>query len=142
MYGYFTMSFEGLVGLVVTVISVALIVKQLQQAHLASQMDGFLELTARFTELAPAIEFVDELGRSADWATKTNSESYEFLTSNKERRQYYRKIAIFYEGMAALVRRGALDQTLAYNTFGAIGTQRFNTFRQAIEENRKINQGP
>ena len=62
--GYFSISFEGILGFLVTLVSVGLIIKQLSEARLASQMEGYLTLMGRFGDISAAVEFIDDLGVS------------------------------------------------------------------------------
>ena len=64
--GYFSLSFAEAVGFVVTIVSVYLIVRQLNETKLASQMEGIMQLGDRFTQILPYIQTLSDLTSSQD----------------------------------------------------------------------------
>ena len=136
--GFLSITLEGMLGLLVTVVGIWFVVQQLREARLASQMEGYLMLMGRFGELSAAIEFIDDLGVSQEWNNFSNTEAYNYLIENELYREFYKKIGIFSEGVSALLRRGVLDEKLAFETFGRMGVKRFHTFKKAIDENRML----
>ena len=134
--GFSSISLESLIGFIITLISVYLIVRQLQESRLASQMEGYLEIIGRVSEISESIDFIDDLGISKKWINFNADEAYDYLVKNKKIRDHYRKIGILYEGVSALLRRGILDEQLAFETFGAMSVKRFETLKKAIDAHR------
>ena len=135
---YFFLSFPDLLAIFVTIASVALIIRQLKEARLASQLEGFLELANQFSNIALPIEFVDSLSLSTEWQQLSGEEAYEFLIENEKNRVYFKKVGIFYEMTGALLKRGMLDYKIAMDTCGEIGASRWRTLEKAIYFHRKV----
>jgi hypothetical protein len=135
---YFSISFADLIGFIITIFSVVLIIRQLKEARLATQLAGFLALSDQFGDIAIAIEFVDSLCLSQKWNDLDGTEAYNYLTENDKNRGLYKQVGAFYEVLAALIRRGALDKTLAIDTFGNLAGKRFNTLQKAIIIHREL----
>ena len=133
---FFSMSLEGLIGFLITLISVYLIVRQLQESRLASQMEGYLEIIGRVSDISESIDFIDDLGISKQWEEFKAVEAFEYLVKNEKYRNHYRKLGVLYEGVAALLHRGILDERLAFETFGAMSVKRYQTLKKAIEAHR------
>ena len=134
---YFSLSFSELIGFFVTIISVALIIKQLNDSRLATQMSGYLTLSDQFNNIVPAIEFIDSLNNSEEWNALDGPDAYKYLMENETYKVAYKSVAAFYEILASLLYRGALDKKLAWNTFGFIGTKRWFTIKKAVVVHRK-----
>ncbi len=135
---YFVISFGDLIGIIITILSVILILKQLNDSKLAAQMEGFLTVSGRFSDITPAIKFVDNLAHSEIWEGFGGSEAYLYLTENQEFSEFYYQIGNFYEIISALLRRGALDKQLALDTFGIFGAKRWKILSKAIVHHRII----
>jgi len=135
--GYFFLSFADLIGMIVTLFSALLIIKQLRDSRLAVQMEGFLTIIDRFAAITQAIAFVDSLYLSEEWKLFDGQEAYRFIMENEDNKEFYLQVGIFYEGVSALLRRGALDKGLAIDTFGGVGVTRFKTLEKAIKFHRK-----
>jgi hypothetical protein len=115
---YIALSFEGLIGLVVTIISVWLVVRQLREAKLASQMEGLLLLVEQLAVLADQRESLMEFVSHQDWASLTDEEAHARVYASEEHKIAYKKTKNFYEVVAVLVKRKALDKGMAADYFG------------------------
>jgi hypothetical protein len=135
---YFSLSFPELIGLIVTILSVTLVIKQLNDTRLATQLAGFLAISDQFVSIAAEIEFIDSLRVSDGWNDLDGQSAYQYLNGDDKRRETYKKVAAFYEVMAALFRRGALDKKLAVDTFGGLARKRWLTLQKAVIAHRKI----
>jgi hypothetical protein len=135
---FFVLTFSEILSMIVTIASVGLIVKQLNESRLASQMEGFLELGAQFGEIAPAIEFIDALTLSSEWNSMSAEESYRHIFDNEVNRNFFKKVGVFYEILGALLQRGVLDNKLAMDTFGAIGSNRWQTVKKVAKIQRSL----
>lgn len=135
---FFYLTFSELIGFIVTIISVALIVKQLSDTRLATQMSGYLALSDQFYQIIPGIEFIDSLGYSKEWDAFDGAEAYKYLSENDEYRGLYKSVAAFYEIVGALIHRGALDKKLAMDIFGELAAKRWFIIKKAALVQRKL----
>ena len=58
-----------ILGLVVTISGIWLVVQQLRETKLATQMEGVLSLSDRFIEITPEVSLIDRVTSAADWST-------------------------------------------------------------------------
>lgn len=133
---YFYLSFSEITGILIAVISVALVVKQLNDTRLATQMAGFLSMSDQFSNIVPAIEFIDSLSSSEEWKSLDGPAAFQYLIGDTQRRAYYKSVAAFYETMAALLRRGSLDKKLVVDTYGDLVVKRWLIVQKAAFEHR------
>jgi len=61
-----------------------------------------------------------------------------YLTESEERYEHYMQVGAFYEVVSALLRRGALDDDLALNTFGGFGKNRWHAVEKAVRYHREL----
>ena len=115
---YISLSFEGMLGLAVTVISVWLVVRQLREAKVASQMEGILALGDRFDGIVGHNVRLFELAHSQRWKDADNETAFEIIYESKENQDAFFKVASFYETVAVLIRRKVLDEQLAFDGWG------------------------
>lgn len=115
---YFTLSFEGLLGLVVTIISVWVVVRQLREAKLASQMEGLLMLVEQLGSLADQRETLLEIVGTKDWDSLDDEEAHGRVYASETHKLAYKKTKNFYELVAVLVKRRSLDKGMAADYFG------------------------
>lgn len=136
--GYFSISFPDLIGFLITIISVFLTIKQLNDSRLAVQVESFLTISDRYSKVTQAIKFIDGLALSDEWNLLDGKGAYEYLIENTTYYDHYMQVGGFYEVLSALLRRGALDNDLSVNTFGGFGENRWCTLEKAIVYHRKI----
>ena len=115
---YFTLSFEGLMGLVVTIVSVWLVVRQLREAKLASQMEGLLLLVEQLAIVAEEREALVALVQAKNWTELSDEEAHKRVYRSKKHALAYKKTKNYYEVVAVLVKRKALDKGMAADYFG------------------------
>jgi len=116
--GFFSISFEGLLGLAVTIVSVYFIVKQLRETKLATQMEGLLSVAEQLNEIADLRESLLEVVEQADWHILSNQEAHARVYQSETRKIAYKKTKNFYELVAVLVKGKSLDRNLASKYFG------------------------
>lgn len=116
--GYLAISFEALLGLIVTVVSVWLVVKQLRETKLASQMEGLLALADQLADVAELRETLVPAITSNDWDQLSDEEAHTRVYGSEAHKIAYKKTKNFYELIGVLVRRKALDRGLASDYFG------------------------
>lgn len=130
--GYFTLSFEGMLGLFVTVFSVWLVIRQLREAKVASQMEGILALGDRFDGIVEHNDRLFELAKSQRWKEADNEKAFEINYESKKNREAFFKVASFYETLAVLVRRKVLNQRLAFDGWGDMVAIRWQWMEKAV----------
>ena len=127
-----------ILGLLVTIVGIILVLRQIRESTVSSQLSGFLELASQFVGIASSIEFVDALSTSDDWKSLDAKEAFNYLTEDEEIRPKYKEVGAFYETLSALVRRGALDHQLSIDAYGSLLSQRWSTLEKAISVHRKV----
>lgn len=130
--GYFSFSFPELVGTLVTIVGIWLVVKQLREAKLASQMEGILALGDRFDGMVEHFNLLLELSQSERWKEADSATAYKILLESKENRDAFFKVASFYETLSVLVRRNVLDEELALDGWGDMVGKRWYWMEKAI----------
>lgn len=121
-----------LIGLIVTVGGIWLVVKQLREAKLASQMEGVLALGDRFDGMVEELNLLLELSQSERWKEADNEAAYKILLESKKNRTAFFKVASFYETLSVLVRRKVLDEELALDAWGDMVGKRWYWMEKAI----------
>ena len=116
--GYFALSFEGLMGLIVTIISVWFVVRQLRESKLASQMEGLLVLVEQLALIADQREGLMEFVADDDWDSLSDEEAHRRVYASEMHKIAYKKTKNFYEVVAVLVKRKSLDKGMAADYFG------------------------
>ena len=135
--GYFAISFEGLVGIVVTIVGLWFVVKQLRETRLASQMEGIMQLGDRFMNIVPQIQILHNLTSSTEWEVMQNNNAHDLLFDGGENQEALQSIGVFYENLGMLVRTQSLDQNVAYQLFGDLTQKRWKSVRKAMVWYRK-----
>jgi hypothetical protein len=124
--------------LVVTGFGALLIVRQLKEARLASQMEGLIVLQNRYREVLdksfPLIDMTD----SPDWAQLSEKEKAAQLEKTEELKVLWRSIASHYELVAALVRSGSLDKKAAFDLDGILIVNWYKRLEPIIEARRLL----
>ena len=80
--GGISFSMEGLLGLVVTAVGVWLVVRQLNDAKLASQMEGLLTLSQQYTDLAPDRAKLLALTSRSSWGKMSTQEAHSAISND------------------------------------------------------------
>ena len=121
-----------LLGLIVTAVGIWLVVKQLGEAKLASQMEGVLALGDRFDGITEHLNLIMELSQSVRWKEADNAKAYNIILESKENRDAFFKVASFYETLSILVRRNVMDELLAFDGWGDMVGKRWYWMEKAI----------
>lgn len=116
--GYFSFSFPEIVGTIVTITGIWLVVKQLNETRLASQMEGMLALVAKLDDIAEQRDTLLDLGSLDEWISLSDEEAYAKVYAQESYRVAYVRTKIFYELLGVLVYKKTLDKGLAYEFFG------------------------
>lgn len=115
--GYFSLSFAEVIGFVITIVSVWLVVRQLNETRLASQMEGLLALTEIDISGSSALL---ELINLDDWNSLSEKDAYTRVYESETFRDDWIKTLTFFELLGVLVRRKVLDKGLAYDQYGKL----------------------
>ena len=100
--------------LIVTGGGAALIVKQLREARLASQMEGLMELNQQHQEIDEAMFVIRKIIKPQEWASISPEEQIKRLTADDPMIKTWRKIGSFHEMLGLLVRSNSFDIEIAY----------------------------
>ena len=73
---FLSISLVEIIGLLVTIIGIWLVVKQLNETRLASQMEGLLELTNLDLSNSDGLLALKELSSQEDWNTLSDEEAF------------------------------------------------------------------
>ena len=140
--GYFSISFPELVGTIVTIVGIWLVVKQLNETRLASQMEGMLALGERVVAIREHRNILFELVNLDEWNSLSAKEAHTRIYESKLHLDAYSSAMTLFELLGILVRRKALDKGLAYDFYGRVTFVWWNrlakiTQQRRIEENRE-----
>lgn len=133
---FLSITVADVLGLLVTIIGIWLVVRQLTESKLASQMEGMLTLGDRFDHLLEHIILLFELSQSDRWKKADSDEAYKIIYETQENREAFFKMGSFYELLAVLVRRKVLDEKLAYDTYGELVAKRWRWVEKAVAAHR------
>ena len=136
--GGVSFSVEGLLGLVVTVVGVGLVVRQLNDAKLASQMEGLLTINQQYSNLALDRKNLNELTSADNWGKLSPQEALSTLNDSKLYGSFV-EISTLFEIVGSLVSSRALDFRMADKFFGFLLPSYFRDFENVIAELRSEN---
>ena len=137
--GFVSFTIEGLLGLIVTIVGIWLVVKQLSESKLSSQMEGVLNLTDRFIDISDSLSLVDDLAGDKGWAQLSEEEAHSRFLSDTVLRAAVNKVGKFYELLSVLVQTGALDKELAFKLYGEFVHMRWKLIKAPMYGMRKQN---
>jgi hypothetical protein len=135
--GYFSISFEAIVGLLVTIVGIWLVVRQLHEAKLASQMGGLLTLEQMALALAELD--LDLLNRVAsdEWQNISAEEAHQEVFENPKAYKAWNGLVAWNDLLGVLVRRGALDEEMVFLRHGPMTELWYQRFEKIIHVERK-----
>ena len=135
--GYFSTSFEALIGFVVTIVGIYLVVRQLHEAKLASQMGGLLALEQMALDLgADALKKISAV-TSGDWESIPAEEAHRIVFDDPEAFEAWNGMVAWHDLLAVLVRRGALDAKLVYMRHGSMTELWYSRVEKVIQVERR-----
>ena len=133
---FLSISLAEVLGLLVTAIGIWLVVQQLRETKLATQMEGVLSLSDRFIEITPEISLIDRVTSAADWSTLQVDEQHKQLYEDKQLPDGIRKVSKFYELVSVLFQTGSLDKMVAYKLYG-LAYVRWTLVKAAVSNQRE-----
>ena len=126
-----------ILGLLVTVGGVWLVVKQLNETRLASQMEGMLALTERNAALLDHIDIFSKFVNTDKWKKADGQAARKIIFDSKKNRNAFLELGSFYEIVGVLVGRKVLDENLAYDYFGDFLSTRWTLVEKAVKGQRE-----
>jgi hypothetical protein len=123
--------------LVVTGLGAILIVKQLREARLASQMAALMELNQQHEQVTEAIFLIRKVIQPEIWISLTEEERVARLNADESLNVAWRKIANFYDMLGLLVRSKSFDKQVAFKFYGFFTVSWFQGLEPAINELRE-----
>ena len=133
---FLSIGLSEIVGWLVTLLGIWLVVKQLNEAKLASQMEGLLALMNDLSKLHEDREALKIAVTSVEWEQSTNEKAWAIIRDDKTLLASYRKVGNFFETIAVLVRSGALTKELAFRSWGEMIPVTFRSLEKGIIQSR------
>ena len=119
--------------LVVTLLGAILIVKQLREARLASQMEALMELDEKNKEVLEAFFVLSTFMEKETWSNLSTQEKAKRLEANEDTKRAWRTIASYCELIALSIPSKSLSSKLAYDFDGDLVVNAYRTLEPAIE---------
>lgn len=116
--GYFSFSFPELAGAIITIVGIWLVVRQLYEGKLASQMEGMMAISERFAENNRTNALLVKMVTTDDWDNPSSKEAHTRVFESDPTVTDWSNILLLYELVGVLARRKALDKHLAFDYFG------------------------
>lgn len=135
--GFMYLTLEGLIGFAITAVGIWLIVKQLREAKLASQMEGALSLQDRYIEITEDINILAQITGDERWQNLKGEEARKKLFDDEKVRDSMHKVGKFYELLSVLVQTGAQDKTIAKKLYGGMVILRWKLVEEAMYAERE-----
>lgn len=135
--GFLTITIGEVLGLIVTIVGIWLVVRQLNETRLASQMEGMISLSAMSIDMENDVKALREFTLLEEWEKLDDVEAYELIRGTDEFYQGYLKQATVYGLTGGLVREGALDIRVAAVQFGYFVPAMWRQFEKYTKMLRK-----
>jgi hypothetical protein len=118
--GFFSITVGEVLGIVVAIFGIYYVVRQLNEARLASQMEGMIALATMGNEMQHDKDVISlrEFIALDEWTKLSGQEAFEVISNEKKYKRGYDKQVSVYELVGGLVKAGALDIRVADNAFG------------------------
>ena len=110
----FAISLAEVIGLIVTIVGIWLVVRQLREAKLASQMGGMMDLRQMISDNTEFEQLLSELIAEDDWESLNAEEAHSRIFDSDEHTEAWNELTSFFELYSLLVRKKALDEGMAY----------------------------
>jgi hypothetical protein len=136
--GFFTVSFEAIIGFIITIAGIWLVVKQLNETRLATQTEGLIGLIEIEEGMVGKIEALEEYIDTEEWQALSDKEAYTRISENKEYLEGYSKVGRLYELIGVLVRNNALDLHMVAGHYGRVIPNHFRLLEKYIRERRQM----
>ena len=136
---FFDFSIIDIIGFGVTLLGIWLVVRQLNEARLSSQMEGALMLQDHWERIIEDRSLLwDMTIKNQSWDSLSEKEAYKEVWNNKEVKGSYLRVANFFDNLGSLVLAKAFDRQLAYRGYCLILSPLYDKFEKVILLDRKI----
>jgi hypothetical protein len=140
---FFELTLSDLMGFAITLIGIWLVVQQLHEAKLGSQMEGILTLQDHWERIIEDRTLLWEMTiQSNTWNLLSAKEAYRTIFGNKKMTDSFMRVANFFDGIGMLVLAKALDKELAYRGYCLVLSPLFDKFEKVILLDRKVQKNP
>lgn len=135
--GFLANNIFEILGLIVTIGGIWLVVKQLNETRLATQMEGMLVLGEKFAASINDASILRELFELEEWKGLSDREAHNRVYDSKALANAYNKVLSLFELIGVLVRRKTLDRELAFDYYGSVASGWWN-YLEKITRQRRI----
>ena len=112
--GYLSNNLFEIVGLLVTILGIWFVVRQLREGKLSSQMEAMMGLREMISDYSGSEQIILDLFASDDWNSISDKEAHKRIVSSESTLEAWNEITSFMELYSLLVRKSALDESLAF----------------------------
>ena len=116
--GYFSISFEGLTGIIVTILGIWLVVRQLRETKQANQLLGLMALGEMDVTNGRNRSLLLEQAANEDWYSISDKEAHDRIFGNVKLAEAGDSVFSNMELVGMMVRKNLLHEKLAYGLFG------------------------
>ena len=134
--GFLSIGLSEIVGWLVTLLGIWLVVRQLNEAKLASQMEGLLTLGEMDSGNGDSWNTALEVVNRQDWIGLEPQQAHKLFHETDAHAKALDRITIFFERMSVLVRRKALDSKMAYDMYGNAITRWWERMNKVVIHHR------
>ncbi len=141
---FFTsITFPDILGLIVTLLGIWLVVRQLREGKLASQMEGVLMLQDHWERIIEDRSLLWEMTLQDDeWDSCSPKVAYRKIFGDKTITDSFMRVANFFDNLGMLVRGHALDMDFAYRGYGNVLSILYDKLEKVIALDRKVQNNP
>jgi len=132
---FLSISLAEVLGLLVTLLGIWLVVRQLNEAKLASQMEGLLTLGNQFTELQEKRTIMRNSERK-DWNSLSPEEAYTRVWDDPELKSAYIEIGNHFDLVGTLVSANALSYDMAAKMYKSVVPPIYERLEKVIQVDR------
>lgn len=138
---FLSISLAEVLGLLVTMVGIWLVVKQLNETRLASQMEGLMTLMGQYQDLNKERTNLVNMALERKWNKLTPEEAFSTIFNDKNLLASYIKIGNLYDMIGSLIRFKAFDKVLGMRNFGPLILREFRAYEKVIEVDRQRGPG-
>ena len=131
-----------ILGIFTTIVGIWLIIRQLTESRLASQMEGAISLADRSDRLEGEIKDLMHMASGEEWDGLDGEDVFSLIRENPKYGGAYLKMANLYGLVGGLVRARALDLHIADGGFGYFVPKRWRMFEKYRQELRRYLEEP
>jgi len=134
--GFLSISLEGLIGLIVTVVGIWLVVQQLRETKLASQMDGLITPSEMHKNIREEVKPLQDFADSEEFKKLDGKEAFTMIESNEKYWIGLVRMSYMFTLIGNLVYTKSLDIRLADRSFGYVIPLNWRRLEKVIKWHR------